>query len=72
LFKNEYAAIQQDMNETYSRDQGYRTPAAPKAASPSASAAPSKPLKSAIKGQVMDGYRFKGGNPSDRNAWEKI
>jgi len=31
LFKNEYAAMQHDMNETYSRDQGYRTPTAPKA-----------------------------------------
>lgn len=28
--------------------------------------------KSAIKGQIMDGYRFKGGNPADPTAWEKI
>lgn len=35
---------------------------------PAASPAP----KSVLKGQVMDGYRFKGGNPSDRNAWEPI
>ncbi len=28
--------------------------------------------KSAMKGQVMDGYRFKGGNPADPNAWEKL
>lgn len=28
--------------------------------------------KSALPGQVMDGYRFKGGNPADRNAWEKL
>jgi hypothetical protein len=27
--------------------------------------------KSVLKGQVMDGYRFKGGNPSDPNAWER-
>lgn len=27
--------------------------------------------KSVIKGQVMDGYRFKGGNPADPNAWER-
>ena len=32
----------------------------------------SAPLKSAIKGQVMDGYRFKGGNPADPNALEKL
>ncbi len=31
-----------------------------------------KKLKSAMKGQVMDGYRFKGGNPADPNAWEKL
>lgn len=35
---------------------------------PSPSAAP----KSVLKGQVMDGYRFKGGNPADPNAWEKL
>jgi hypothetical protein len=28
--------------------------------------------KSVLKGQVMDGYRFKGGNPADPNAWEKL
>lgn len=28
--------------------------------------------KSALKGQVMDGYRFKGGNPADQNNWEKL
>jgi len=28
--------------------------------------------KSALKGQVMDGYRFKGGNPADQNSWEKL
>ena len=43
---------------------------------PSASAAPAASgggqLKSAMKGQVMDGYRFKGGNPADPNAWEKL
>lgn len=37
--------------------------------------APDRPVttkKSAMKGQVMDGYRFKGGNPADPNAWEKL
>lgn len=28
-------------------------------------------MKSAIKGQIMDGYRFKGGDPSNQNNWEK-
>ncbi|MES2148584.1 MAG: hypothetical protein V4508_02215 [Pseudomonadota bacterium] len=32
-----------------------------------------QPLKkSAIKGQVDSGYRFKGGNPADPNNWEKL
>lgn len=26
--------------------------------------------KSVMKGQVIDGYRFKGGDPSDQNNWE--
>lgn len=30
------------------------------------------PRKSAIKGQILDGHRFKGGNPADPNAWEKL
>lgn len=28
--------------------------------------------KSVLKGQVMDGYKFKGGNPADPTAWEKL
>ena len=24
------------------------------------------------QGQVIDGYRFKGGNPADKNSWEKV
>jgi hypothetical protein len=33
----------------------------------------SQPAKrSAIKGQVQDGYRFKGGDPSKQENWEKI
>lgn len=28
--------------------------------------------KSVLKGQTMDGYRFKGGDPADPNAWEKL
>jgi len=34
-------------------------------------ASPVAAPKSVMKGQVMDGYKFKGGNPADPNAWEK-
>ncbi|CUI09422.1 putative minor silk ampullate protein [Janthinobacterium sp. CG23_2] len=27
--------------------------------------------KSVLRGQVIDGYRFKGGDPSDQNNWER-
>lgn len=33
---------------------------------------PAKPAASApMRGQIVDGYRFKGGNPADQNNWEK-
>ena len=32
-------------------------------------AAVAKPIP--MRGQVKDGYRFKGGNPADKNNWEK-
>lgn len=31
-----------------------------------------KPPKPPMKGQVKDGYRFKGGNPADKNNWEAV
>lgn len=38
-----------------------------------ASASGSQPArKSVLKGQVIDGYRFKGGEMGDKNNWEKI
>ncbi len=34
---------------------------------------PAQPtMRSAIKGQVMDGYRFKGGDPAIQSNWEKM
>lgn len=33
---------------------------------------PTPMKKSAIKGQVTDGYRFKGGDPADQNNWEQM
>jgi len=35
------------------------------AAAPAAGAAPAV-------GTIMQGYRFKGGNPADKNNWEKV
>lgn len=32
---------------------------------------PAPPSK-VMRGQVMDGFRFKGGDPGDRNSWEKV
>lgn len=34
--------------------------------------AQSAPASGPRAGEVVDGYRFKGGNPSDPNAWEKV
>ncbi len=40
---------------------------------PSDSASPTTPTKTKppMKGQVVDGYKFKGGNPADPNNWEQ-
>lgn len=35
---------------------------------PAAAPAPGKPMK----GQVMNGYKFKGGNPADQQNWEQV
>lgn len=43
-------------------------PAGPRAKSTAPSAGP---RRSVMPGQVLDGYRFKGGDPSDQNNWEK-
>lgn len=51
---------------------GRAAPSTPSVPQQPASSGSDKKLKSAIKGQIMDGYRFKGGNPADPNAWEKL
>lgn len=35
-------------------------------------AAPAGPRQPPKPGDVINGYRFKGGNPSDRNNWERV
>lgn len=37
-----------------------------------AQGAPATPPAGPKPGDVMQGYRFKGGNPADRNSWEKV
>lgn len=37
----------------------------------SAAGAQQPARKSVLRGQVVDGYRFKGGDPADQNSWEK-
>lgn len=44
-----------------------RSLAAPEQTQQPQAAAPRAPMK----GQVVDGYRFKGGNPADPNSWER-
>ena len=40
---------------------------------PAAAPAPAAPAQPTIKpGQVMDGYRFKGGDPADKSNWAKV
>jgi hypothetical protein len=41
-------------------------PAAPSASAPQSSASKPKP------GDIVRGYRFKGGNPADQNSWELV
>ena len=74
MFKAEYQAMQTEMEELYSADMGYRPLGKPENGggqnNPTATQGPKR--KAALKGQVMNGYRFKGGDPSKQENWEQI
>lgn len=61
LFEKEYQDIQTDIEQTYTRENGYRAPARG-----------AKPAAELSVGTVEDGYRYKGGDKSKRESWEKI
>lgn len=73
-FKESIGRVVREMNSARNRVVDSASPAlrqslgAPDAAPPAPkAAAPRAPMK----GQVVDGYRFKGGNPADPNSWER-
>ena len=64
-FKQIYEQEQQAYLDAYSKDQGYKTPKVPKPVPATTGSSPKV-------GTIEDGHRFKGGDPADRNNWEKV
>jgi hypothetical protein len=64
-FKQIYEQEQQAYLDAYSKDQGYKTPKVPTPVPATTGSIPKV-------GTIEDGHRFKGGNPADRNNWEKV
>lgn len=69
-FSKNYRALAGDTEEFY-RASGYNVPAAEAAQQPAATpVSQAGPAAAPQTGQVVRGYRFLGGDPSDRNNWE--
>lgn len=70
LFKAEYQKMQLEIKD-YAASQGYKDPGEAVGGAAPAPAAPQSNLPRPPKaGDVVDGYRFKGGNPNTNSNWE--
>lgn len=73
-FKTEYQNIQQEMADFY-RESGYKVPSSvlrgSGASEPAAAAGGGGGIAAPRVGEVIDGWRFRGGNPADRSNWER-
>jgi hypothetical protein len=74
--KQEYTYTNDTLTSTFNEDQGYRplnVKAATQTQQQTTEPKQSQSVPNAPKvGQVMNGYKFKGGNPADKNNWEKM
>jgi hypothetical protein len=74
--KQEYTYTNDTLTSTFNEDQGYRplnVKAATQTQQQTNEPKQSQSVPNAPKvGQVMNGYKFKGGNPADKNNWEKM
>jgi len=74
--KKEYTYTNDTLTSTFNEDQGYRplnVKAVTQTQQQTTEPKQTKSVPNAPKvGQVMNGYRFKGGNPADKNNWEKM
>lgn len=74
-YESEYVKARAGYGEVAKRtgiDPGLVLPTDFKPSAKPVAAAPAPARKSVLKGQVMNGYRFKGGDPSQQSNWEKI
>jgi len=64
----DYKAVAEQTLPTYLGER-QEVPTTPKESSPNT---PTESLRTPNKGDVMEGWRFMGGEPSDKNNWEEI